>query len=215
MVERTIESNSSLTRFSPTLAFGGFVAAVIALTLAQRAGVFSLSAVASTPDGFWDGRVWLVLTSAPVAQSPLSLSLLSLVLIALAVLWACGSWVLWLSALIGHAGSTLVIYSAIGVFSLADRDTVTRLLSEQDYGVSAIFAAWLGAAASRCWLRRRGGWAEKLGLVAACLGTGLVAWLVRGQPTPSVLDTEHVVAFVIGASIAAAPMRRRAWLTSA
>ncbi len=196
------------------MAFVGFLAVVIALTLAQRAGVFRLSAIAATPDGVWDGRLWLVLTSAPVAQSPLSLSLLSLIAIALAVLWTCGSWVLWLSAVIGHAGSTLVLYSAIGVLALADRDTVSSLLSEQDYGVSAIFAAWLGAAASRCWLRRRGAWAEKLGLVLVCLGAGLVAWLVRGQPTPSVLDSEHLVAFAIGASIAVAPMRRRAALTS-
>ena len=62
-------------QLSPTLAFAAFIAAVLALTLAQRAGVFTLSAVAATPDSFWDGRLWLVITSAPVAQSPLSLSL--------------------------------------------------------------------------------------------------------------------------------------------
>jgi hypothetical protein len=203
------------TQLSPTLAFVAFLAAVMALTLAQRAGVFPLSAVAATPDSFWDGRLWLVITSAPVAQSPLSLSLLSLVAVALAVLWSCGAWVLWLSAAIGHAGSTLVLYAAIGVLALVDRDTVSKLLSAQDYGVSAIFAAWLGAAAARCWLRRRGAWPEKLGVVLLCLGAGLVAWLVRGQPTPSVLDSEHIVAFAIGASIAAVPVRRRARLTSA
>jgi hypothetical protein len=201
-------------QLSPALAFVVFLAAVTALTLAQRAGVFALSAVAASPDSFWDGRLWLLITSAPVAQSPLSLSLLSLVAVALAVLWTCGSWVLWLSAVIGHAGSTLLLYAAIGVLALADRDTVSNLLSEQDYGVSAIFAAWLGAAASRCWLRRRGAWVEKLGVVLVCLGAGVVAWLVRGEPTPSVLDSEHVVAFTIGASIAAAPMRRRTALIS-
>ena len=166
-----------------------------------------MSAIAATPDSFWDGRLWLLLTSAPVAQSPLSLSLISLVVVALAVLWSCGSRVLWLSAVIGHAGSTLVLYAAIGALALADRDTVSNLLSEEDYGVSAIFAAWLGAAAARCWLRRRGAWEEKVGVVLVCLGTGLVAWLVRGEPTPSVLDSEHVVAFAVGAAIAAAPLR--------
>ena len=114
------------------------------------------------------------------------------------MLWSCGSWVLWLSAAIGHAGSTLVLYAAIGVLALVDKDTVSKLLSTQDYGVSAIFAAWLGAAAARCWMRRRGAWPEKLGVVLMCLGAGLVAWLVRGQPTPSVLDSEHIVAFAIG-----------------
>ena len=194
-------------QLGPTLAFAGFLAAVTALTLAQRAGAFPVSAIAATPDSFWDGRLWLLLTSAPVAQSPLSLSLISLVVVALAVLWSCGSRVLWLSAVIGHAGSTLVLYAAIGALALADRDTVSNLLSEEDYGVSAIFAAWLGAAAARCWLRRRGAWEEKVGVVLVCLGTGLVAWLVRGEPTPSVLDSEHVVAFAVGAAIAAAPLR--------
>ena len=194
--------------------FVGFASAVTALTLAQRAGVFPLSAIASTPDSFWDGRIWLILTSAPVAQSPLSLSLMSLIVVALAVLWSCGSRVLWLSAVIGHAGSTLVLYAAIGALALADRDTVSNLLSEEDYGVSAIFAAWVGAAAARCWLRRRGAWAEKLGVVLVCLGTGLVAWLVRGEPTPSVLDSEHIVAFAVGAAIAAARLRTRPALIS-
>jgi hypothetical protein len=201
-------------RLRPTLAFAGFLAAVTALTLAQRAGAFPLSAIAATPDSFWDGRLWLLLTSAPVAQSPLSLSLISLVAVALAVLWICGSRVLWLSAVIGHAGSTLVLYAAIGALALADRDTVSNLLSEEDYGVSAIFAAWLGAASARCWLRRRGAWAEKLGVVLVGLGTGLVAWLVRGEPTPSVLDSEHIVAFAVGAAIATAPLRSRPALIS-
>ena len=106
--------------------FVGFASAVTALTLAQRAGVFPLSAIASTPDSFWDGRIWLILTSAPVAQSPLSLSLMSLIVVALAVLWSCGSRVLWLSAVIGHAGSTLVLYAAIGGLALADCIEIAR-----------------------------------------------------------------------------------------
>lgn len=118
-----------------------------------------------------------------------------------------------ISAVSGHAGSTLVLYAAIGALALADRDTVSNLLSEEDYGVSAFFAAWLGAASARCWLRRRA-WAEKLGVVLVCLGTGLVAWLVRGEPTPSVLDSEHIVAFAVGAAIAAAPLRSRPALIS-
>jgi len=196
------------------LIFVGFASAVTALTLAQRAGVFSLSTIASTPDSFWDGRIWLILTSAPVAQSPLSLSLMSLIVVVVAVGGGCGSGVLGAQVVIGHAGSTLGHYAAIGALALADRDTVSNLLSEEDYGVSAIFAAWLGAAAARCWLRRRGAWPEKLGVVLVCLGTGLVAWLVRGEPTPSVLDSEHIVAFAVGAAIAAAPLRTRAALIS-
>ena len=196
------------------LACAGFLGAVLAITLAERDGLFPLSAVAATPDGVWDGRLWLLVTSAPVAQSPLALSLLSLAAVAFIVLRSCGSRVLWLSALVGHTASTLVIYAAIGLLALADRDTVTRLLKEPDWGVSAIFAAWLGAAAARGWFRRNGTPAEKLGIVVVCAGAGLVAWLVRNEPTPSWLDTEHVVAFAIGAAFAAAPLRRRRELTS-
>jgi hypothetical protein len=63
-------------------------------------------------------------------------------------------------------------------------------------------------------LRRNGTRTEKLGIVVVCVGAGLVAWLVRNEPTPSWLDTEHVVAFAIGAAFAAAPLRRRRELTS-
>jgi len=118
------------------LAFVVFLAAVTALTLAQRAGVFALSAVAASPDSFWDGRLWLLITSAPVAQSPLSLSLLSLVAVALAVLWTCGSWVLWLSAVIGHAGSTLLLYAAIGVLAARAPDLHDALARGHDEGWS-------------------------------------------------------------------------------
>lgn len=193
----------------------GFLGAVLAVTLAERDGLFPLSAVAATPDGVWDGRLWLLVTSAPVAQSPLVLSLLSLAAVVFIVLKSCGSRVLLLSALVGHTGSTLVIYAAIGLLALADRDTVTRLLTEPDWGVSAISRpGWERPAAARGWLRRDGTRAEKLSIVVVCVGAGLVAWLVRHEPTPSWLDTEHVVAFAIGAALAAAPLRRRRELTS-
>jgi hypothetical protein len=206
-----VEHSPNLAQIS---ACAGFLGAVLALTQAERDGLFPLSAVAATPDGVWDGRLWLVLTSAWVAQSPLVLSLLSLAVVAFIVLWGCGPRVLWLSAVVGHTASTLLIYSAVGLLALADRDAVANLLSEPDWGVSAIFATWLGAAAARGWLRRDGAWAEKLGIVFVSLGAGLVAWLVRGEPTPSWLDTEHVVAFAIGAAFAAARMRRGLALTS-
>jgi membrane associated rhomboid family serine protease len=192
----------------------GFLAGVTGLTLAQRAGAFAVSAVAASPEGVSDGRLWSVLTSAPVAQTPVWLSLLSFAALAVGVSRACGSKVLWLSAVIGHAGSTLLIYLAIGLFALVDQHLVTNLLNEQDYGVSAIFSAWLGAIAARCWMRRRGAWMEKLTLALSCLGVALVAWLVRGEPTPSVLDSEHLVAFVIGAAIAVASMPRDRQKTS-
>jgi len=182
---------------------------ITALTLAQQAGAFSLSAITASPEQVGDGSLWLLLSSGLVAQTPIALSLLSLGVVAVLVQALCGSWTLWLSAVIGHSASTVMVYLVIGSVALADRDVVGRLLAEQDYGVSAIFAAWLGVVAARIWLRPGARWADKLGTILLCLGTVLVAWLVRGEPAPSVLDTEHLLAFAIGWSLGAAQKRRR------
>jgi membrane associated rhomboid family serine protease len=151
-----------------------------------------------------------VVSSAFVAQTPVGLSLLSLAAVAILVQAFCGERVLWLSAAIGHTASTVVVYLALGVVALADHDLVGRLLSEQDYGVSAIFAAWIGAVTARIWIRPQAGWPDKLAAVLLCLVTVLVAWLVRGEPAPGVLDSEHLVAFAIGWALAAAQTRESA-----
>jgi hypothetical protein len=190
------------------LSLTGFLAAITALTAAQQTGAFSLGSVAATTEGVGDGRVWLVLSSALVAQTPVVLSLASFGALGFLVLRVCGPRTLWLSAAVGHLVSTLVVYGAVGTAALADGDLVRGLLGEQDYGVSAIFAAWLGAVAAYGWVRCSGAWRWRLAVVLGCLGVGLAAWLIRGEPTPSILDSEHIVAFAIGATIAVAPIRR-------
>ncbi len=183
---------------------------ITALTFAQKAGAFSVNAIATSPEQVGDGDLWLVLSSGLVAQTPIVLSLLSFGVVAILVQALCGPRTLWLSAAIGHSASTVVVYIVIGAVALADRDVVGKLLTAQDYGVSAIFAAWLGVVAARIWLRPGAGWPDKLGAILLCLGIALVAWLVRGEPAPSVLDTEHLVAFAIGWCLAAAQTRHRA-----
>jgi hypothetical protein len=182
---------------------------ITALTLAQQAGVFSLSAIAASPEQIGDGDLWLVVSSGLVAQTPIALSLLSFGVAAILVQVLCGARTLWLSAAIGHSASTIVVYLMIAPVALADRDIVGKLLTQQDYGVSAIFAAWLGVVAARIWLRPGAGWPDQLGAIVLCLGAVAVAWLVRGEPAPSVLDTEHLIAFAVGWSLAAARTRER------
>lgn len=183
---------------------------IAAATIAHEAGAFTLGAIAATPQLVGRGELWLVVSSAFVAQTPVGLSLLSLAAVAILVQAFCGARVLWLSAAIGHTASTVVVYLALGVVALADHDLVGRLLSEQDYGVSAIFAAWIGAVTARIWIRPQAGWPDKLAAVLLCLVTVLVAWLVRGEPAPGVLDSEHLVAFAIGWALAAAQTRESA-----
>src|SRR3989442_7634610 len=93
---------------------------VSALTAAQAAHAISVEALAASPRNVAAGKVWLLVTSGLVVQSPLALSLLSFTLLALLTLFVCGSQVLWAAAFLGHVCSTLIVYATIGVAGLGD-----------------------------------------------------------------------------------------------
>ena len=185
------------------LALSAFVLAVSGLTGAERAGLIPLGAVAASPHRFAQGKYWLLFTNALFADRPTALSLFALALFGAVALAVCGSRVLWMAALVGHVGATLVVYYSIALVRIGHPNAFHSALSVQDIGVSAICAAWLGAVAAVAW--RRSGRNGRLATVLACAGIGLIAWMVRTDLT--VLDADHAVAFVVGIGIAGARLR--------
>ena len=190
---------------------------VSATTAASAAGKISLGTLASTPQAVFQGRVWLLLTSALVADRPIGPSLITFAGLGLVAVAVCGWRVVWAAATLGHAGSAVAVYGAIAGLRIIDPAAFRDVRSLYDYGTSAIIAAWIGAIAARAW-RRRTRPLDHAAIVLLCLGSGLIGWLLRPDVTP--IDSEHVVAFVIGVGIARleldlAPLRRAAaWTTT-
>jgi hypothetical protein len=182
-----------------------FVLAVCGLTAAQRAGAVPLDGVAASPHKIAEGKFWLLLTSGLFADRPTLPSLLALVLFGFAALAVCGSRVLWTSALIGHAGSTLLVYYSIALVRLNHPNAFHQVLGVQDVGLSAICAAWLGGIAAVAWRRAGSSARGRAAIVLAVAVIGLIAWLVRSDLT--VLDADHGFAFFIGVAIAGARLR--------
>ena len=174
-------------------------AAVSVTTAASEAGKISLGTLASSPRAIGQGRVWLLLSSALVADHPIGPSLLAFAGLGLVALAVCGWRVVWAAATLGHAGSAIAVYGAIAAVRLLDPGDLAQVRSLYDYGTSAIIAAWIGAIAARGW-RRRPELTARGAIVLFCVGSGLIGWLLRPQVTP--LDSEHVVAFLIGVAIA-------------
>jgi hypothetical protein len=174
-------------------------AAVVGVTAANRAGLVGLAALASSPRSAGEGKVWLLLTSALVADKPTSASLLAFGAFAVAVLVACGPRLLWASAAAGHVGSALVVYAVIATARAVVPSGFESVLSLPDYGTSAMIGTWLGVLAAVGWMR----WPRlepRLGVVAFCVLSGIVGWLCDSSLT--FLDTEHGVAFAIGIGVA-------------
>ena len=173
---------------------------VSALTAAERERLIPLSVLAASPHAVDEARLWSLLTSALLVQSPLFWSLASFALLGALTLKLCGTRVLLISALAGHVASTLVVYALLALARTVDPRVFEAVLSAPDYGVSAISAAWLGAIASVSWRARDRTLRGKIATALAVVATALFAWTLRRHL--SFLDLEHVVAFGIGVVVA-------------
>jgi hypothetical protein len=176
---------------------------VALLTLAIRAHELSFAPFAASAAKIGAGEIWLLPTSALVVDRPVEVGLIAFGLLAFATLWICGARVFWIAAAAGHIGSTLAVYALIGLSRLANPHVFTSAMVRQDFGVSAIQAAWVGAIASTAWRSSR---ADPRARVFVGAGIGVVAgvawWL---HPDPSILTTEHLFAFIIGCGLVSWP----------
>jgi hypothetical protein len=167
--------------------------AVISLVTAlNRVGVIPLRDLAASPDTVADGRPWLLLTSAFVADRPVLPSIAGFAIVGTGVWLACGRRVLWLAAICGHLVATVAVYAGL--------DLAGVTMARADFGTSAIVAAWIGALAYWLYARGSGRFAAAL-----CLAAALVGWLLR--PELDLLDTEHALALPMGAALAASVPR--------
>jgi hypothetical protein len=159
-----------------------------AVTVANRFGELSLSSIASSPAAVGEGKVWLLVSSAAIADRPALVSLLGFWLVGFTACALCSARLVAGIAVGGHLLSTLCVYCLIGLTRLARPGAFGSVMHVSDYGLSAIIAATTRA------------------LVVAgsllCAGVGLFF-----RPDLTFLDTEHVVAFALGALLASERVR--------
>jgi hypothetical protein len=175
-------------RYGAVLGATGLISVATAI---NRLDVLPTRLFASSPQEFADGRVWLLATSAVVADRPAGASIVGFAVVGLAALALCGGRVTWLAAVTGQIGSALLVYATIVLTRAADPTAFASVISYADYGTSAIIAAWIGAIAYRLWSRE-----SRSAAILLCLASGLIGWLFKSQLTA--LDTEHVVALCFG-----------------
>jgi hypothetical protein len=151
---------------------------IYALMVAVVTATVSPGKLAATQQG----SLWRVPASALIAADPAAASIGGAVVVGAVTILVAGASVALLAAVLGHVGSTLVVY---GPLDLAHAHEKTL-----DYGDSAIVAAWIGVLARTLWSRHRS-WSVVLVVLSA-----LVGWALKGDLT--VLDWEHAVALVGG-----------------
>jgi hypothetical protein len=193
------------------LAVSGATAVATGVTGANRLGELPLSSLASTPDAVADGRLWLLLTSALIADRPAVPSLLGFWIVGVAALLLCSARIVAGAATLGHVCSALAVYGLIALVRVADPHAFASVMQLGDYGLSAIIGAWLGVIARVLWGRHRGRLAH-VAVVAGSLGCAGIGIALR--PDLTFLDTEHLVAFAIGLAVADPDVRRRFALPS-
>jgi hypothetical protein len=159
------------------------------LLLAYTAAVTAVTAAVppATLASTQDGALWRIPASALVSAAPAFASIAGLLVVGVATLAVAGPRVTATAAVVGHVGSTLVLYAVLEL----TRTTVPTL----DYGTSAIIAAWIGVLASALW--RHGMPAAAFALVVV---SALIGWACKGQLT--MLDWEHAIALAVGCGTA-------------
>ncbi len=198
-------NRASRGRLSPVgWASGGLLVGVVAwLTFAVQGHDLSLALFAASAAKVADGEIWLLPTSALIVDRPVYVGLVAFGLLGFAALRICGPRVFWVLAAVGHIGSTLAVYAIIWASRLTDPDVFTSAFARQDFGVSAIQAAWVGGIAATAWR-----WAGRDRRNRVFVGVGVCAlagvgwWL---HPDPSILTVEHLFAFLIGCAAVSWP----------
>lgn len=187
-----------------TLAAAAYVALVAAIELFGLG--LSPDELGSSPDSLISGEVWHLLTSSLLVDGDVPLlqtALLAAVTAAVIVRHGAGVW--WVAAVLGHVGSALLAYAAIGVAIALGDDAADATSDDWDYGVSCVMAAQFGvlfAGAVLRWRRGRGDTVDLVFVAAACVA--LLAWLA----TLDWYGIEHPLAFAIGAAVLLVADRR-------
>jgi hypothetical protein len=175
-------------------------------TALNRVAGLPLASVAASPRAVGEGRLWLLVSSGLLADDPWLASLVGFAISMSVVLTLTSTRVALGAAAAGQVGSTLIVYGVIACARLVDPQAFSALVDFNDYGLSAIIAAWIGVAAAILWRRHptSGDHAAVIAGCLACLAIGLAC-----RPDVTFLDSEHLVAFALGVAVAGPARRRR------
>jgi hypothetical protein len=179
------------------------VGVVTALTFAIHVHDLPLAVFAASAAKIAAGELWLLPASALVVDRPVYVGLAAFGLLGFASLRICGTRAFWVVAVAGHIGSTLAVYAIIGASRLTDPDVFTSALTRQDFGVSAMQGAWVGAIAATAWGQAEADPRARATVAAGVCAVAGVAWWLH--PDPSILTTEHLIAFLIGWGVVSWP----------
>lgn len=179
----------------------GATAVVGGGTAANRLAGVPLAAMAATPRAVGQGKLWLLVTSGLLADTPWLPSLLGFAIVLAVALYVLPLRHILAAAVAGQFVSTLLVYGIIGGARLVDGHAFGSVVDLQDFGVSAMIAAWIGAVAGVAWVRH-----SHLRVAAGCLACLAVGLAFR--PTLTFLDSEHIVAFAIGVAVVRQPIAR-------
>jgi hypothetical protein len=120
-------------------------------TAATRVSQVPLRALAATPQSLAEGRIWLLATSALIADRPAFASIAGFLAVGVVAVWLCGSRVVWVAAATGHIFSAAIVYVGIGLVRLAEpgafESAAKGALTVLDW--EHLFALGFGAAALR------------------------------------------------------------------
>jgi len=170
------------------------------VTIGTRSGAIPLAQLAASPKAVADGRLWLLFTSGVVADRPWLPSLLGFAIVGFAALSVAPARVVVVAALAGHVVATLLVYGFLGIAEAVDGGAFGSLADRPDIGLSAIIAAWIGVVSQAFWRRRPSRRAHLVNALG-CVACALIGFAFR--PDVTVLDSEHLVAFALGAAVAA------------
>ena len=156
------------------------------------------SRLASTPAGVAAGRAWTLVTSGLVIDGRPVPQLVGAALVVGGVVRGLGGPTFWRVAAAGHVGATLIAYAGIGVLWLGRPADVAGVVHRPDYGISAVWAAALGALLV-AGVARSGRHRHAYLVASVVFATGFVALVpLEGE----LADFEHLLAFVLGVAVA-------------
>jgi hypothetical protein len=172
--------------------------AAIAIVRSRDPNAFAVHDLASSPAALTAGRLWTLVTSAFIVDGPSVPQIVMTALVAGAVVRLGGAALFGRSAVAGHVGATLLAYLGIAAVSITDSATAHAVVHAPDYGISAVWAASVGALLV---LLHRSGAHPR---VTAAFGVVLLAtFLALVDIDGELADVEHLLAFLIGVGVAA------------
>jgi hypothetical protein len=200
-----------LTSPAALLAAAWLAAVAVIAALQAAGGGPRTAALACSPARLAAGHVWTLLSSALVIDGPPVIQLAGTAVVIGLVVHDLGARAFWGAALAGHVGATLAAYAGIGLLWLLARGSVESIAHAPDYGISAVWAGALGAlAVTSAWRP-----ASHRRLAVALGALALFALVVLVPLHGELADVEHLLAFVLGAGVAAGVLRSRGRLRDA